>query len=340
MAKLKRANGFFYIIEKRFVDVDGKQVKKYVTVEKLGKISKQEAAYRLFNYNTLGKRETNLPFHETYTLFIEHYKKSAVQPRTIDRFIDSAKVFYPYFKYFSMRTIKFRHIEEFKDSIRDRYSNRGINIILGSLSLILKFSVQREIIEFAPMIQRLPQSQNKEVYRLTEHQIDYISVNIKTLFKHEVAEKVAFYFYLMLYTGMRPVECARLKYSDNNLKKNYLSIHSNNLRKKGRLIPIHTRLKELLQSWVEKYPPNNFNSLVSPYSSSGAATMLKRIAKHTDIKVGPYILRKTFGSMMAESGVTYDTLSEIMGNSVDICKKYYLNIRVNTLAPEIQKLSF
>jgi len=80
---------------------------------------------------------------------------------------------------------------------------------------------------------------------------------------------------------------------------------------------------------------------VSPYKTTAAAiSALKRVSVIPTIKhLGPYLLRKTCASWLAQAGVEAYHLTKIMGHSsLETTMKYYIRLDHQDLAESLSKL--
>ncbi len=103
-----------------------------------------------------------------------------------------------------------------------------------------------------------------------------------------------------------------------------------------RRIPLHPYLVKIFSEVPEKdrtdyiiKMPEGITSrkdradTVLNYVARRAAQLEKPIPKS---RIGWNIIRHTFGTLLAQSGgVTIDTISEIMGNSPQVCRRHYIN---------------
>ncbi len=147
----------------------------------------------------------------------------------------------------------------------------------------------------------------------------------------------------MLYTGMRPHEASNLKWRDINLIEKTIFIVSDNPKKKGRKIPVHPKLLDMLEMLrIGQMPEDN----VSPYLDSQVARKsMKRLQKLVkdktgkDIECNPYKFRKTFGSLLAQRGVDTINVAHLMGHSkLQTTYQYYINQNEDNLRKTIEKL--
>ena len=82
------------------------------------------------------------------------------------------------------------------------------------------------------------------------------------------------------------------------------------------------------------------NGYVSPYrTTSGASKVLKRLGSKIGVNVTPYVLRKTFGSLMAEAGQESFTIGKIMGHAnISTTYQYYVNVEAEKMRGTMDSL--
>jgi len=297
-------------------------------------VSKSQANIELAKYQVRDKIvDAKTSFKVIYDRYDIKYKSDigkTIKERTYKRFLDNKKHL-SYFTPFNISEIEFKHIENFKDELLKKgLQHRGINIILKDLSLIYKFCLQNNIVSKAPYIQKFPQKKVDSVDRLSMDQVQVALAESRKLKK--AAKNLEFYILSMLHTGMRPQELYNLTWESFNFDSNFIRIISDNNLKKGRQIPLTDQTRSLFLERREESPQK-----VSPYTQNGINSALQKLSRKVGFKIYPYILRKTFGSMMADAGVSIVKLAEIMGNSVATCQKYYIHLSHESMLDDMQK---
>lgn len=213
--------------------------------------------------------------------------------------------------------------------------NRTINLILLSLSKVFKFCVRANLLVHVPLIDTCKEKVKCQIDRMTKEEIQAMlaipNPNARFLFK------------LLLLTGMRPQDAKNLRWAQVNFDQGYIEIISDNRRKRGRKIAITDELAVLLRDFKATQCADPV--YVSPYRHTSTVTnTFKKFAAtlQPPIKIYCYKIRKTYASIMAENGVDRGMLAVIMGNSVAVGEKYYVDVvDVNHiyLKPEMQKIS-
>lgn len=322
-------------------EIVNKNKRKYL--ENLGVMTKTEAKNKLTEYFSLNNNISNADI--TFRVLVEEFRAfyktqlgQIIKQKTYDLFFINSEKMLKYFDRMLIKNIEFTNIEAFKISLRDdcKLSNRSINIILTDLKKVFDYAYERKWVVNYPTIKRVSeQKANKE--------IEYLNKNdIETILKY-ADDKRAFYIQLMLYTGMRPHEASNLKWKDINLVEKSIYIISDNPKKKGRKIPIHSTLLGILEMLRVDYLPEDN---VSPYLDAQVARKsMKRLQAlvkartDKDIECNPYKFRKTFGSLLAQRGVDTINVAHLMGHSkLQTTYQYYINQNEDNLRKTIEKL--
>lgn len=297
-------------------------------VKSLGLCSKSEANMELSKYLLFHKDNTgdSIYLKSLFEKFDSYYKNQidkTIKFGTYDLHCQYRRKIIYLLGHLLISDIKISDINKLKDTLATKYklSNRTINMHLTELKKVFEYAIDNEWINHYPRIKRLPENQTIEVEALSESQIEKIY--------NYANEDQFFYLKIMLLTGMRPFECSNLKWKDISFEKEIISIKSDNPKKKGRIIPLHPELKAILKDKITE----STSEKVSPYRTSQYAfRALKRLSNLTDIKVNPYMLRKTFASQMVIKGKHPNIIAKFMGHSnIETTNKHYIHIEVEAL---------
>lgn len=228
--------------------------------------------------------------------------------------------------------------------------NRYRNDILTFLKAVCTWGKKMSYISFeVPPIDRF-KVEAKIIQRLTDNEIKAIFHAIETHdwlagsvskglnlgeFMNENRSYMAMLFKFWLNTGLRPREVYDLDWQDIDLPNSTIWIASNNVLKSGkhggRAVPITEPIKNLLQTYLQssgaflKVPKRSIEKIID------------KIKNHTHIDINPYTLRKTFGSIFAERGLSMIELSTIMGSDLKTIQKYYVKIASPSLKSALEK---
>lgn len=164
---------------------------------------------------------------------------------------------------------------------------------------------------------------------------------------------------LALCMGLRKVEISRLKVSDINLNREYITVTGKgHLGGKLRLVPFHSRFLPALDRYlgvrgnivhraVFDAPPelliwfDRHISTARPYNAvkgSGMDCLIRRASRSIGIKFSAHTLRRTFGRMLWLSGVPVVTIAKILGHSSTEQTLQYIGANLDDMAGAMDKL--
>lgn len=137
----------------------------------------------------------------------------------------------------------------------------------------------------------------------------------------------------MIYAGIRREECLWLTRDDVELDRKAIRVRAKTVdgkswqpkTKKNRAVPISTALLGILSAYrpgrgVPWFFPSPRGKHWDPDCFS---RMLRRINKKSGLAWGCLDFRHTFGSHLAMKGESLYKISELMGNSPEICRRHY-----------------
>ena len=127
-------------------------------------------------------------------------------------------------------------------------------------------------------------------------------------------------------TGMRRSEIGRAKWGDLRLEQKRILVPVAKT-KRPRVIPLAAPLQEMLGTQAEQKKPG---ALIIPRRHEWeweARMVLERLRKGCpDVpraRIRWNAFRHTFGSLLAQEGVSLDKIAAWMGNSPQICRRHY-----------------
>ncbi len=140
-----------------------------------------------------------------------------------------------------------------------------------------------------------------------------------------------------IYAGLRQRELFTLEWSNIDFKNNTISVINKvgftTKSKKFRVIPLHSKLKSILESYKQKSGPC--------FDTTNWRRILRRIIKKAEIKdVGWHTLRHTFASHLVMNGVDIATVSKLLGHSNISTTMIYSHLSKDHLKGSVDKLHF
>jgi site-specific recombinase XerD len=189
-----------------------------------------------------------------------------------------------------------------------------------------------------------PQSLPRRLTDIEAQKILYTTFNYPWRYTFEMFRNYAI-LATFLYTGLRCKELLELRVTDVNLSSGNILV-VNGKGTKDRNIPIHFKLKRILQNYIsevkrlKKNSPYLFTGVQSekPLSYKNISSICKKISIETGVKFTPHCLRHTFGSVSVEQGLNVVKLQSIMGHSSLVSTMIYLKMSSKSLQESLNKL--
>lgn len=267
--------------------------------------------------------EFKTPIKKLYVPFLGWYRTES-SPRTVRDIKFTFDLYIiPIFGNMLPSDLNARLINEFKSNLLDGgLSPATINKHLNYFSSMLRWAVENEYckkLEF--VIPRFPKKKTRAVRKipLTRDEVDSIYANLEPEYR--------LLFLLMADHGLRLEEAMKIRTKDVDLGNE--TLHVTGKGSKRRLVPFMSDrfVEELrLSTWGAKYLVEN------QATGSHYVTMwkpLERAAKKAGIDrhVNHHILRHTFATFAAESGMNPHALQRILGHeSIETTNKIYTNV--------------
>lgn len=264
---------------------------------------------------------------DEFESFYQSQIGKTIKERTFNSYRDNIKKF-TVIRNVLLSEIGYSDIEKLKTQLsKSGLSNRSININLTELKKALNYGLKHGYLGGMPKIDRLSEAKERKIDRLSYEQV-------KAVLEATDNENIQFYIKVMLYFGLRPHEMLTLKWEHFDWKNKRLTIYSDNRLKSGRTIPISKSAFKYLQVFKE------LEGRVSPYeTTAGARRVMTRIGETLGIKLTPYVLRKTFGSLMAEAGQESFIIGNIMGHkNIKTTYQYYADVEAEKMRATMDSL--
>lgn len=147
---------------------------------------------------------------------------------------------------------------------------------------------------------------------------------------------------ILIYTGMRPSELLKMKRENVFIDKEYMIGGSKTEAGINRIIPIHPRIKPLIEKWynnsTSKYLIyNNANNRICYQNFIGRNWA--NIVDSLNINHNPYDCRHTFATRMDDAGANKLCIKLIMGHKIsDITDKVYTHKKIEQLIEAVKLL--
>ncbi|MCH7415759.1 tyrosine-type recombinase/integrase [Belliella sp. R4-6] len=131
--------------------------------------------------------------------------------------------------------------------------------------------------------------------------------------------------------GLRRSELLNIQLSHIDSKRNLLIIKQSK-GKKDRVVPLSTKLIELMRSYFKAYRPSTFlfegEKVGTPYSGSSLQQVLKKALANAGIKrpVTLHWLRHSYATHLLESGTDLRYIQELLGHSSSKTTEIYTHV--------------
>jgi len=328
--------------------IDYKQ--KWVKIGKVSKTSAKEALRKLEEKHEKKKHglfdDKKIPFREYSNEYLE-FSKSNKAVNSYKRDITSMKNLVSYFGTKPLSQITPLQIEKYKMKRLEEVAPRTINIELRCLSHMFTKALEWEYISDSPYkgVKQLA-FQKKPPRFLTKEEVQMLLENSSNWLRPILT--------VMLNTGIRESERARLKFKDLDFDKKRLLVHSPKT-KNYRAIPMNEQVEETLLWLKENYISlNSYKTLErKPHqkeyvfcNEDGSPVLkIKKALANACKKAGlqgvtPHTLRHTFASHLVMSGVDLNTVQRLLGHTSISTTMVYSHLTEDHLARGVEKLGW
>lgn len=277
--------------------------------------------------------------------FLEYYQTVAADSTVKDvNWVIEGHLIH-YFGPLQPRQITPAIIDKYKRLCLDKgLSKRSINKHLSYLSSLVKWGVEMNHCQPFPFrIALFPARQTKAdpIKPLTKSEVD-------ALLKH-IESKYRLLFLLMSDAGLRRSEAMLLKVEDIDASRKTINVRGKGA--KYRSIPwttgrLESELKKTLKNRSEGYlnlnepkkkrpnpvPPKPYHSIRKPLIRAATAAKIRRSVNH-------HLLRHSFLTLAAESGINPHALQQLAGHSsIETTNKIYTHVRQDFVRDEVEKI--
>lgn len=321
---------------------------KWIKIGRMSKTSAKEALRKLEEDHEKKKfglfNEKDIPFAEYSKEYLE-FSKSNKAVSSYERDITSMKNLVSYFgtRYLSQITPNF--IEKYKVKRLKEVAPRTVNIELRCLSHMFTKALEWEYIPDSPYKGiKLLTFQKKPPRFLTKDEVQLLLENSSNWLRP--------IFIVMLNTGIRESERARLRFKELDFDKKRLLVHSPKT-KNYRAIPMNEQVEETLSWLKENYISlNSYKTLERKphqkeyvFCNEDGSPVLKikkalaNACKKAGLKgVTPHTLRHTFASHLVMSGVDLSTVQRLLGHTSISTTMVYSHLTEDHLARGVDRL--
>jgi site-specific recombinase XerD len=214
-------------------------------------------------------------------------------------------------------------VEDYRDSLRRaKYGDSTVRKYVGALGTMYRWAIGRGVLTVNPVLDvRRPSEPDREVAVLNRDQ------EADLLKATERDDRIV--VRLFLESGMRFSEGLELRWSQVDRAGGAILIDKSKTGK-ARSIPLNARLTAVLDD-ATRHVRSDFvlcDREGKPLDRFVLARRVESALERADVAkvkgTGFNLFRHTFGSRLAEQGVSMATIATIMGNSEAVCMRHYV----------------
>ena len=307
---------------------EGKQQRKYLGYYK----TQQEALIALADYHKSGVNldMSNKTLSEIYEIFMERVKKKNLS-RGVMNTHNMAHRRLGGLANKQMKEIKKAHLQAWLD---------GIDLKPGSKKQIRSSMVQVFDYAFSNDIVNKNYAKGLEIQEKVEKTgAIFTAEEVKTLWEHKENQTVQ-YILVLIYTGLRISELLEIHKDNIHLDEGYMVGGMKTKAGKGRIIPIHDKIKPFIEASLKEgnYIINSSHGGALSYSGIKAKfdKMMERFGWSHTI----HDTRKTGVSIMHGANIPMETVRIIVGHSgKGVTEQVYLSKEPWELVEAINKIN-
>lgn len=327
--------------------------------------TKKEALQALAEYgaNPYDIQNSNLTLAELYQKWTEAYfptLESESSARTITAAWRYCHILYG----MRVKDLRARHIKGIMEDgyiIQDRGKNAGQKVhaspgtkarIKSMFNLMLDYALEYELVDknFARTFE-LSDDIIKEKEENRRSHIPFSEDELQVLWDNVGTVKYVDWILIQCYTGWRPQEMGRLRLEDISLEELYVTGGMKTDAGKNRMVPIHSRIADLVRKNYEKAQALNSEFLLNdPDSPKGGINITYDKYAGRFFKVmealpfnqehRPHDPRNTFVTRMKKAGVDPLVVKRLVGHKInDVTEKVYTYRDLDWLREDIEKMS-
>jgi len=286
--------------------------------------------------------------------FLSYMKiEKMASPSTIYGYNKETKKFLDYIDYINISDLNLISTRTVRQYFYYAKENRGlcqssISKIIAIVKSFFNYLEEEDVITKNPTRKiRVP----KKIYRIpsvmSKYEVDLIirSVDFAPLRCRKNNTRDKLILSLLYYTGIRKSELLNLNWNDINLSKNTLIVR-NGKGGKDRLIPLHKKVTELLDSYLDERLPLKNDALIigeqgRRLCNGSFVYLLKMYLGLSGLKKKGYsahTLRHSFATHLIEAGVDIFKVQKLLGHSSLDTTKIYINFNSSQMAKAVDRL--
>lgn len=214
--------------------------------------------------------------------------------------------------------------------------------IKGLFDLLFDYAVEYEIVDrnYSRGFKLNKEITKAEAENKTSH-ISFTKEEMDSLWANRPLTEMLL---VQCYTGFRPQELLNIKLDD--IKGNYIIGGLKTSAGKNRVVPIHSRIKEIIDSNIEESRKNKtewlFHDGKKQISYANYLQTFREVIRKLSMNPDhrPHDCRKQFVTMGKENGMDEYAIKRIVGHTIqDITESVYTDRSIEWLCSEIEKIT-
>lgn len=312
-------------------DNNGKQLYK-----ELGYFPNQAAALNqlnIYHTNPLLIDNKTVTFEEIYKIWSEEKFKKISKPSVVG--YESAYKYCEELYNIPFEQIKLKALQDIVNKADGKLATQ--KKIKGLLGLMYDYAIANDIVlkKYSDYIILSEQKEKNIRITFSEEEIDLLWENVDLI---PFVDTIL----ILIYTGMRPNEMLKMEKEKVLLENNYMIGGSKTEAGINRIIPIHPRIKPLIEKWYNKsnskyliYNNANNNICYQNYVGRNWQNAINAL----NLKHNPYDCRHTFATRMDDAGANKLCIKLIMGHRInDVTDKVYTHKKIEQLIEAVRLL--
>jgi len=227
--------------------------------------------------------------------------------------------------------IRPKHLQDLIDNINSPSACKPVKLVLG---LLYKYAIKHEIIDrdYSKTID-LPKIEKKQPPK------PFIKDEIEQLWKLN-DNKYAEILLILLYTGLRVGELLILENKNIYLDKRYMIGGFKTDAGTDRIIPIHSRIKPLIEKHISKETTLFYSRAKTPILYETLRKKLVELFNNLDMKHTAHDTRHTFISQAERLGLNNLSLKRIVGHADASTTEHYTHKDIEDLVTFIDNFNY
>ena len=310
---------------------EGKQIYKYLSYHATRKEAMQTLA--AYNTNPYNIDEKGITFRELYGKWSDRHFKD-LSKNTVRGYETSYKYCKPILD-LKIKNIRAVHLQNLIDSLNKNHAT--LKMLKAMINLVFKYAMELDIIQkdYSKYVKIGKHVVIKQKSVFSDTEIDLLWANLQNF-------KYADTILIMIYTGMRIGELIGLKKENVDLVEQTITVKESKTEAgRNRVIPIHPRIKELIQN---RYEYSNIDNLISSATnkkpliySNYLMDFFSPVMKSLKMNHTPHDCRHTFATRLNDAGGNATAIKKMIGHeSFALTEKVYTHKKVDELRKALE----